>query len=157
MTSQPIAINVKKAISVWLDVTLPVIDPTPPALCTRRPLQVLWMRSARSPGEVKHRLLPRRELPRTNGGRRERRRRAGEITACDSWLHQRLPASANVLLIYPSQMLSGFFLFLFIPFSVSKLIIFFQVPGRQRFDTEISRLLWFDKTLQKITSGQKNK
>lgn len=63
----------------------------------------------------------------------------GEITACDSWLHQRLPTSANVLLIYPSEMLSGFFFFLFFYslFGV-KIDYFFQVPGRHRFDTEIS-------------------
>ncbi len=41
----------------------PDIDP----LCTRRPLQVLWIRSVRSPGEVKHTLLPQSESPRTTG------------------------------------------------------------------------------------------
>lgn len=136
MTCWSIAINVEKVISAWLDVMLPVLIP----LCTRRPLQVLWTRRARSPGEVKHRLLPQSGLPWTTGmtGR-------NEITACDSWLNQRLPTSANVLLIYPSETLSAIFIYLF---SVSKLIFFFQVPGRQPFDTEISLLLWFDKTPQ---------
>lgn len=93
---------------------LPVLIP----LGTRRPLQVLWMRSIRSPGEVKHRLLQ-SGLPWTTGmtGR-------NEITACDSWLNQRLPSSANMLLlIYPSETLSAISLYLF---SVSKLIIFFK-------------------------------
>lgn len=88
-------------------------------LCTRRPLQVLWMWSVRSPGEVKHRLLPWSELPRTTvtTGR-------DEITACDSWLNQRLPTSARpVADISDGNAVRFFFLY---SFSVSKLLIFFK-------------------------------
>lgn len=82
--------SVEKEISAWLDVTLPVSIPR----STRRPLQVLWMSSVRSAGEVKHRLLPQSEIPLTAGVTCR-----DEITA---WLNQRLPICAKVLLIYPS-------------------------------------------------------
>ncbi len=126
---------------------LPVLIP----LCTRRPLQVLWMRSVRSPGEVKHTLLPRSELPRTTAttGR-------DEISARDSWLNQSLPTSAkHVADISVGNAVS--FFFFFIHFPCQNWLFFFQVPGRQVFDTEISLLLWFDKTLQNKVWPRKNK
>lgn len=85
---------------------------------------MLRMRSVRSPGEVKHRLLPQSELPWTTGmtGR-------NEITACDHWLNQRLSTCANMPLIYPSEILSGFFFFpavkidLFLCFQVAQTLL----------------------------------
>lgn len=51
-------------------------------LGTRRPFQVLWMRSVRSAGEVKYRLLPQSELPWTT-----RVTGRNEITMCDPWVN----------------------------------------------------------------------
>lgn len=61
------------------------------------------MGSVRLPGKVKHRLLPHSELPRTTGMTDRI-----EITACDPWLNQRLPTSANTSLICLLEALSGF-------------------------------------------------
>lgn len=138
MTCQPIAINVEKVISAWLDVMLAILIPH----CTRR-LQVLWMRSVRLPGEVKHRLLPQSELPWTR-----RMTDRIEITVIHSWInvYPLLPTSCWYICRKHCQ-----FIFLIL-FSVSKLIVFFSSALQTTlWHRNIPLSQWFDKTL---LSGQ---
>lgn len=110
MTSCPSAINNEKVISAWLDVWLPVLI----SLSSRRLLQVLWMRCIRSPGEVKHRLLPQSELPWKTG------MTCREWDNCLWFLAESMSTHFCQCAAYiPAALAKGFFFF---PLSVSKLI-----------------------------------